>query len=142
MDKRPPIVLLGCHVEIDLVDRAGAGERLAFDIVPDSAADFASGFLGESTPLAKVLLGEREGSVIPYLKDDIFAVRIVAVTPSGSKPPGDAKKKREARLKKAIHEVEHTNAIVFASSFSGKWGDYDPDSLPRDEETEDEDKLG
>jgi hypothetical protein len=31
---------------------------------------------------------------------------------------------------KTVLEVENTTAMVFASSFSGKWGDYDPDSLP------------
>jgi hypothetical protein len=38
--------------------------------------------------------------------------------------------------------VEHTSAVVFASSFSGKWGDYDPDSLPKDDKPEESAKDG
>jgi hypothetical protein len=30
--------------------------------------------------------------------------------------------------------------MLFASSFSGKWGDYDPDSIPQDNESQDLDQ--
>ena len=46
-------VAQGTHVEVELVDEAGAREPLAFDIVPDAQADFAQGFLGAGTPLAQ-----------------------------------------------------------------------------------------
>ena len=108
------------------------------DIVFDESADFAHGFLGASTPLAKILLGEKAGNIIPYLKDDIFAIEILSVSPSTAKPPADTQEKRAVEMKKTIREVEHTSAVIFASSFSGKWGDYDPDSLP-DEENPKED---
>jgi hypothetical protein len=133
MESQIPVINLGCHVELNLLDRAGNKENLIIDIVPDKSADFSHGFLGESTPLAKVLLGEREGNIIPYLRDDILAIEILKVTPSALKPPEDAQDIRQSKLNKAIREVEHTNAMVFASSFSGKWGDYDPDSLPTDD---------
>jgi hypothetical protein len=123
-------ITVGCHVMLHLVDRTGKKERLEIDIVSDEAADFANGFLGASTPLAKVLLGERAGNIIPYLKDDILAIEILSVAISKTKPPENAQEKRQSMMDKAIREVEHTNAIIFASSFSGKWGDYDPDSLP------------
>ena len=71
--------------------------------------------------------------VIPYLKDDIFAIEVLSVTQSSRTPPTDAQEKRQSNMNKAIREIEHTNAVVFASSFSGKWGDYDPDSIPSDE---------
>ena len=125
-------------MELNLLDRAGKKDRLSIDIVPDGAADFSHGFLGESTPMAKVLLGEKEGNVIPYLKGDIFAVEILSVSPSTNRPPVDAQEKRQLKMNKAIREVEHINAVVFASSFSGKWGDYDPDSLPADEISEED----
>ncbi|OGO62037.1 MAG: hypothetical protein A2029_08580 [Chloroflexi bacterium RBG_19FT_COMBO_47_9] len=121
---------------LHLVDRTGKKERLDIDIVSDEAADFANGFLGTSTPLAKVLLGERVGNIIPYLKDDILAIEILSVAISTTKPPENAQEKRQSMMDKAIREVEHTNAIIFASSFSGKWGDYDPDSLPATESRE------
>jgi hypothetical protein len=131
-------ITVGCHVELYLVDRGGNKDRLNIDIVSDESADFPHGFLGKSTPLANVLLGERAGTVIPYLKDDILAIEILSVTPSTIIPPNDAQEKRQSQLNKAIREVEHSNAVVFASSFSGKWGDYDPDSLPNDEKPKDD----
>ncbi len=127
----------GCHIEVELVDREGKKERFSLEIVPDSAADYSRGFLGESTPLAKALIGEKAGTVIPYLKDDILSIEILVITTSMLVPPADASENREAKLKKTIREVEHTNAMVFASSFSGKWGDYDPDSLPKEDTTGD-----
>ena len=135
-------ITVGCHVELILLDRAGKKDRLNIDIVPDESADFPHGFLGESTPLAKVLLGERAGIVIPYLKFDILAIEILSVTPSTIKAPDDAQEKRQAKINKAIRQVEHTNAMVFASSFSGKWGDYDPESLPIDEKPKEDESGG
>ncbi len=124
-------ISVGCHVEINLIDRGGKIDRLSVDIVPDEAADFTVGFLGASTPLAKVLMDEKAGTIIPYLKDDIYAIEIISVSQS-TRELGDAAKSRQERMQKAIQEVEHTSAVVFASSFSGKWGDYDPDSLPKE----------
>lgn len=122
------------------MDRAGNKERLKVVIVPDEAADFAHGYLGENTPLGKVLLGEKVGTTIPYLKDDILGIEILMVSKPTNKPPDDVAKKRGAMMKKAMREVEDTNAMVFASSFSGKWGDYDPDSIPKEKEPDDLDK--
>lgn len=121
----------GMHVEIELVDRSGEGERMTFDLVPDSAADFARGFLGESTPLAKAILGALPGSVIPYHMEDIQAVRIHVVTPTTAGPLEDAAARRKETLEKALQDAERTNAMIFASSFSGKWGDYDPDGIEK-----------
>jgi hypothetical protein len=82
------------------------------------------------------MLGERAGTTIPYLKDDILGIEILKVTIPTNKPPEDVAKKRKAMMKKAIREVEDTNAMVFASSFSGKWGDYDPESIPKEKKPE------
>ena len=132
MDAQNLVIAIGCHVELNLLTREGERDRLNVDIVLDEAADFSQGFLGAGTPLAKILLGEKAGTVIPYLKDDIYAIEVLSVTPSTVEPPNDIDKVRKANLARTIHEVEHTNAVVFASSFSGKWGDYDPGSLPDD----------
>jgi hypothetical protein len=129
-------IAVGCEVEVELVDRAGNKERLKVIIVEDKSADFSQGYLSENTPLAKALLGEKAGTAIPYLKDDILSIQILTVTKPTSKPPEDAAEKRDAMMKKTIREVQDTNAIVFASSFSGKWGDYDPDSIPKENKPE------
>jgi hypothetical protein len=136
MDDQSGLITIGCEVEVDLMDRAGKKERLRFVIVPDEAADFSQGYLGDSTPLAKVLLGERTGTIIPYLKEDVLSIEILTVTKTADKPPENLAEKRQAMMKKTMREVEDTNAMIFASSFSGKWGDYDPDSIPKEEESE------
>lgn len=130
----------GSKVIFNLIDRAGHKERLSVVIVTDESADFEHGYLSENTPLGKVLLGEQEGNVIPYLKDDIMAIEILQVTKTTDLPSQDAAEKRKARMRKAVREVENTNAIVFASSFSGKWGDYDPDSIPKENKPQDSDQ--
>jgi formate dehydrogenase assembly factor FdhD len=140
MEPQEDIIAVGCQVEVVLHDRAGNKEQLRVVIVPDESADFAHGYLGENTALAKVMLGERAGTTIPYLKDDILGIEILTVTRPTEKPPEDVAKKREAMMEKTMREVEDTNAMVFASSFSGKWGDYDPDSIPKDKKPEDSGK--
>jgi hypothetical protein len=121
-------VTTGCHVEIELRTQEGA-ERLAFDIVPDKQADFSAGFLGEGTSLARTVAGKTAGSLVPYQEGDILAVHILRVAPSASLPPPDTAIRREEKMRQAVSESERTNAMIFASSFSGKWGDYDPDGL-------------
>ena len=137
--KSEPITA-GSKVIFDLIDRAGHKERLSVVIVADESADFEHGYLSENTPLGKVLLGERPGNVIPYLKDDIMAIEILQVTKATDLPSLDAAEKRKVRMRKAIREVENTSAMVFASSFSGKWGDYDPDSIPKENKPQDSDQ--
>ncbi len=62
-------------------------------------------------------------------------MRIVAVNPSQAMPD-DAAARRQETLRKAVRQSEATNAILFASSFSGKWGDYDPTGLDEDPDAE------
>ena len=73
-------VAVGTHVEVELIDEAGVNERLEFDLVPDKQADFANGFLGESTPLAQAILGQTAGSVVAYRVGDVAKVSVLTVT--------------------------------------------------------------
>jgi hypothetical protein len=134
MDAAKRKVGTGMHVEIELLTGAGEAEQMAFDIVPDASADYGQGYLGESTPLAKAILGHAAGERLPYRMADVVAVRIVSVTQSQAAPLDELAAERQARFNKAVRAAERSNAVNFASSFSGKWGDYDPDSLPKDEE--------
>jgi hypothetical protein len=122
-------VATGTHVAVELLDAAGRSERLEFDIVPDAAADLARGFLGEGTPLARAIQGKPAGSDLPYEQADIVRVRIVSVAPARSAPDAEAAQQQDAVVRKAVEEAERTDAILFASSFSGKWGDYDPEGM-------------
>ncbi len=137
MEQETDLIVIGSQVVLDLIDRAGKRERLKVVIVKDKSADFSQGYLSENTILAKALLGERKGTTIPYLRDDILGIEILRVTKPTNEPTRDVAEKRKARMKKTQQEVEATNAMIFASSFSGKWGDYDPDSIPKEKEPED-----
>jgi hypothetical protein len=116
---------LGMHVTIAFL-LEGAEERIEFEVVADDQADFAKGFLGAGTPLAKAIIGQAVGAQIPYDGGDVHAVRILEVRPSQVTPTEDVKARREETLRKAVEASDRTNAVIFASSFSGKWGDYDP----------------
>lgn len=120
---------LGTHVEIDLIDEAGRAERMAFDLVPTAQADVSHGRLSADAPLGKAVRGKFVDALIPYVMGDIRQIRIVSVGP-GEMPAGiDAETRRAEVLRKALDDAERTNAQMFASSFSGKWGDYDPDGI-------------
>ena len=131
-----PTVQPGTHVVVELLDAHGESERLEFDLVPDQAADFSRGYLGAGTPLARAILNKPAGVTVPYRQADILQVRILSVTPAESLPVDDLTHQREQAARKALEQVQRTNAILFASSFSGKWGDYDPDGITHWDETE------
>ena len=128
---------LEIKVEIDLVTVEGS-ERFEFEIVPDDFADFTLGYLGISTPLAQTILNHNEGETIPYPVEGGIEARIIAVAPSQKSPPKEIAERRQATIRRAIEQSDHTNAVMFASSFSGKWGDYDPGSIT--DETNKEEK--
>jgi hypothetical protein len=128
-------VAVGTHVSLELITADGETERLEFDLVVNRSADFARGFLGESTPLAQAILGQSAGRTVLYQNADIRAVRILAVSPPQATPE-DAEARRQQTLRKAIRQSDATNAILFASSFSGKWGDYDPTGLEEKDDDE------
>jgi hypothetical protein len=115
---------LGTHVEIELIDSQGNREPMAFDLVAENAADIDQRRLGANTPLAKAIRGKTVGNVIPYRMGDIVSIRIVTVQPSNVDISEDAAERRRAILAEARRKAEKTNADMFASSFSGKWGDY------------------
>ncbi len=122
-------VAVGTHVEVELIDEAGEIDRLEFDLVPDQQADFANGFLGESTPLAQAIIGQSAGSVLPYRAGDIIKVRILTVTGEGRTPSEDVAAKRQAVIQQAVAESERISDMVFALAVGSKWGDYDPGEI-------------
>jgi len=129
-----PKVTLGATVEIELIDESGAGEGLTLVVVPDKHADFAAGFLGASTPLAKAVLGQRAGSVVPYKQGDIREVRILSVTPGAKVPRTGADASRQAVSQKALDKADLEDALRLALTVDVKWGEYDPEALVPDEE--------
>ena len=112
-----------------MVSEFGDSERLAFDIVPDRAADFAAGFLGAGTPLAQAIMGRPEGSIVPYSAADITEVHILSVT--GAKPCGDetAAEARLALTQEAVERAKTDEMVQLALTVNVKWGDYDPEPL-------------
>ena len=128
----PEQVGIGVHVEIELIDVDGQAERVEFDLVNERAADFDRGLLGADTPLGKAIRGKRVGSEVDYVMGDIRRVRVVRITPAAVAAPEDAVAQRVAMLDEARRKAERTNADMFASSFSGKWGDYSTDEVKDD----------
>ena len=125
----------GRHVELELITEDGETEKLSLDIVADSAADFARGFLGESTALAQAILGKQAGSVVPYHTGDIIEVRLLKVSTTLSAPPEDLTERRAEVTRKAVKRSDNTSLLIYASSMNSKWGDYDPGILQNDDES-------
>jgi len=119
-------VVVGTHVEVELIDEAGAREHLVFDLVPDKQADFANGFLGESTPLAQAILGQTAGSVVAYRMGVVVKVSILTVMPEARVPVEDVAAKRQAVIEQVVAESNRISDMVFALAVGSKWGDYDP----------------
>ena len=125
----PGEVAIGTRVEVELIGEAGAPEHLAFDVVPDSQADFSSGFLGAGTPLAQALLGQRAGSLVPYRVGDILEVRVLAVATSGRAPTSQPVTDRQAVIQEAISKSDLADAVRFSLTVDQKWGETDPEGI-------------
>jgi hypothetical protein len=124
----PEIVRIGRQVTVELVDQEGRREQLALDVVPDAAADFASGFLGAGTPLAQAILGRPAGSIVPYRFADIVEVRVLSIAPS-VRAPSDAAATREAATQDAVERANREEDVRLALTVDVKWGEYDPEAL-------------
>ena len=139
MDKRDPhetdlTVQPGLLVQVEIAFRPGAEvekERLEFVIVPDELADFPAGFLGQGTPLAQAILGEPVGRSVPYFTGDALSVTILSASPTSRVPSQETAARRQERYRQALEQSDRTSAMIFASSFSGKWGDYDPQGIEK-----------
>ena len=129
----PEIVRVGRQVIVELIDQEGRREQLALDVVPDDAADFASGFLGVGTPLAQAILGRPEGSIVPYHFADIVEARVLSIAPS-MRAPSNAAAAREAATQDAVERSNREEDVRLALTVDVKWGEYDPEALePPDE---------
>ena len=130
----PPtgLVALGTRIELELVAEAGEVERLAVDLVPDAAADFATGFLGASTPLARAIMGRPAGSRVPYRVGDMAEVRILSVTLSKRRADEDAAAARAAATQEAVAQAKLDEMVQLALTVNVKWGDYDPEGIAPD----------
>jgi hypothetical protein len=139
-----PIVQPGLSVQVEIAYHPGSEpetERLEFVIVPDELADFPAGFLGQGTPLAQAILGEPVGRTVPYFTGDALSVTILSASQTSRAPDQETAARRQERLRRALEQSDRTSAMIFASSFSGKWGDYDPQGIEKwdpDAPTEDE----
>ena len=128
-DPHPGLVALGTRVEVEMVSEFGDSERLAFDIVPDRAADFAAGFLGAGTPLAQAIMGRPEGSIVPYSAADITEVHILSVTRSERAGDETAAEARLAATQEAVERAKTDEMVQLALTVNVKWGGYDPEPL-------------
>lgn len=133
-DPHPGLVALGTRVEVELVDEAGQGEVLAFDVVPDRAADFTTGFLGAGTRLAQAIMGRPAGSVVPYAAGDMAEARILSVARSQRAADEEASAARQAAIQEAVARSNLEEMVRLALTVDVKWGDYDPEGIAPDQE--------
>lgn len=130
MENGPRFADFGMKIELELMDSSGNLETIAVTIVSDQAADFSKGLLGENTLLAKTILGKTPGIRLGYKMGDLVAVQITQLDLLDVEPSQkELIDRRQAEAERIQREIAKTNAANFASSFSGKWGDYDPDGL-------------
>ena len=132
--KIPLTVQPGLFVQVEIAYSPGSDiekERLEFVIVPDELADFPAGFLGQGTPLAQAVLGEPAGRAVPYFVGDALSVTILSIAETDRTPSQDTAARRQERYRQALEQADRTSAMIFASSFSGKWGDYDPQVIEK-----------
>jgi hypothetical protein len=123
------LVKPGCLVEVELFSQAGQSERLTFTLVDDSQADFAAGFLGINTSLAKTILGKMAGVQLPYHVGDLRSVKILAVQAHGREQTEDVAARRDATNQEAVKHSDSVTAMIFAGAVNSKWGEYDFDKL-------------
>ena len=119
---------IGVHVDLELISESGQREPMSLDIVPDKSANLEQGLLGAGTPLAKAILGKRVGSTLPYKMGDIHSVQIIRAHRIVLNNLENMADQRKTAIDKALEAVERTNAEIFASSFTSKWGGYDAPS--------------
>lgn len=132
------IVSLYMRVVLEL--RGAEDEQITVVIVPDASADFGRGLLGESTALAKTILGAKPGQTLDYRQGDLKAVRIISIEPAPEVDPLAAAQRRRQEAARTEEEIAARNAAAFAASFSGKWGDYDPDGVEQWQKSDEKDE--
>jgi hypothetical protein len=119
----------GTHVVVELAGDDGAIETLAFDLVGEAAAAIDEGLLSVASPLGRAILGQQAGGQVAYVRGDIRRVRVVSVGPAQREADPEAAERQRAAVEEARRKAERTNADMFASSFSGKWGNYSTDEM-------------
>lgn len=137
MSQAQTVALLS-HVEVEIQsprqfaqDQADECERLSFTIVPDNQADYYSGYLGVSTPLAQAILGCHVGNRVVYQAGgEACKVRILSIAQAEAAPGAagqdltPAEERREA-VRQAQQQIADIEAMIFASTVEGKWGEYE-----------------
>lgn len=137
-DQQIPIAL-NCRVLVKLVESSGETEQREFTLVTAKQADFQSGLLDETTPLARALIGHQAGEVVPYSMGDLKEIRILKVVQIVEKVSTDKAEKRRKAVQKAEAQSEITNQMIFSTASGSKWGDYDVDMEKLLDEDQNED---
>jgi hypothetical protein len=135
-----PVVLYS-RLVVELVDSTGEVERREFTLVPSRRADFKSGLLDETAPLARALLGHHAGETVPYPVGDLLEVRILSVAEGQNGELPDAAGKRRADVRRAAAQSEITNQMIFSTASGSKWGDYEVDMEKLLDEADDQEET-
>ena len=120
---------LGTHVDLDLLDESGASNispSISSQTAPPTTPAASS---AKARLCAKPIRGHVAGDLMAARVGDACQVQLLAVRPGTPVSVAQIAAEKQAILDKAIRESDRTTAAIFASSFSGKWGDYDPDGI-------------
>jgi len=125
--EEPFIVGLGTQVTLKL-DFGDEVETLTVALVPDALADMYNGFLGEGTPLARAILGQAVGAVLPYQHGQVTIHTACVDELIMEKAKANAARRQE-QAGQTQKEIAKANATLFSLTVESKWGDYDPDGI-------------
>ena len=123
-----PVVKVGNAVIFEFIFRSGDRERLPYIIVDDPLSDLDKGLISNKSPLARILLGEKTGSIIPYFTEELMAIEIKSIHQPVSSPQNMPDRRRKL-IQDISSKITFREVLLFACSSDTKWGSYDPDAL-------------
>ncbi|MCL4396606.1 MAG: GreA/GreB family elongation factor [Chloroflexi bacterium] len=120
-------VAVGTHVIIKV--KAGASERLEFDLVPDRRSDFSAGLMSDRAPLAQAILGRSSGETVQYLPPSGAEQTVTILSVEPSKRELSATSDRADVLGETMDKIARRESRQIALTTELHYGSIDPDGI-------------
>ena len=101
-------------------------------IVPDEMSELSQNLMGVTSPLARAILDEKVGILIPFFTEEIMAVQVLEIRPGETDLKSHRIKPKKLTQDEIKAQIAFREAQLFASSGNTKWGSYDPDGWDQD----------